>query len=85
MAWAFREHGLHQGTGGIELVVAREQNGLDLLLGIPLGDQVAADDFQPAVALPDLLPQVRDAVTVGIGRVTGATPVAHIERQEVRG
>jgi hypothetical protein len=54
---------------GVELVVAREDNAGNFLLIIAPGDQIAADDLQPAIAFPDLVPEVAGAVTGGIGRI----------------
>jgi len=79
----FGQHRLHQLAGGVQLVIAREQDGTDLLLLVALGDEVAGDDFQPAVTLPDLLPQVGGAVALAIGRVAGTAVVALVERQEI--
>jgi hypothetical protein len=49
-------------AGHVELVEAREDEPDDLLLLVALGDEVAAEDLEPALARPDLLPQVRRAV-----------------------
>ena len=54
----FRQHGGLQLAGGVELVIAGEDELLDLLLLVLLRDEVAAEDFEPALALPDLLPEV---------------------------
>jgi hypothetical protein len=70
--------------GDVELVVAGEDDGLDLLLRVPLGDQVAAQDLQPALPLPDLLPEVGGAVPVGLSGIALAAVVAPVERQEGR-
>jgi hypothetical protein len=43
-------------------VIPGEDDLLDLLLLVPLGDQVAPQDFQPAFPRPDRLPQVGRAV-----------------------
>jgi hypothetical protein len=43
-------------------VVAGEDHLLDLLLLVAAADQVAAEDLQPGVALPHLLPEVASAV-----------------------
>lgn len=40
----------------------RQDEALDALLAVALGHHVAAENLQPAVALPDLLPQVAGAV-----------------------
>jgi hypothetical protein len=56
--------------GGVELVITREDDAGDLLLVVAPGHQIAADDLQPTVALPDFLPKVACAVTGGIGRAS---------------
>ena len=58
----FRQHGGLQLPRGVELVKAGEDDLLDLLLLVLLGDEVAAEDFEPAFALPDLFPQIGGAV-----------------------
>ena len=80
----FGEHGGAQLAGGVELVIAGEDQRLDLLLRVPLRDDVAAEDFEPAVALPDLLPQVARRMPVRVRRVARAAVVALVERQEAR-
>ena len=56
---------------------------VDLLLLVPLGDEVAAEDFQPAFALPDLLPEVGRAVPARrVHRVARRAVVALVEGQE---
>ena len=40
-------------AGGVELLVAGEDELLDLLLAVALGDEVAPEDLQPTVARPD--------------------------------
>ena len=67
----------------VQLVVARKDDALDLLFLVALGDQVAAQDFQPAVNRPDLLPQVGGAVAAQrIDRVAGRALVAQVEGQK---
>jgi hypothetical protein len=67
----------------IELVKPREKDGLDLLLLVALGDQVAAQDFEPALACPNLLPEVRRAMSgLRVHRVARCAVVALVERQE---
>ncbi|MNS11096.1 hypothetical protein D3C72_426280 [compost metagenome] len=65
-------------------MIAGEDDAGDLLLGVPLGDQIAPQDFQPAVALPDLFPQIGRAMPVGVHRVALAAVVALVERQKPR-
>ena len=79
------QHGGLQLARGIELVVAREDEARHLLLAVALGDEVAAHDLQPAVALPHLLPQVGRAVACGVGRVARTAVIALVEGQKARG
>ena len=58
----FVQHGGLELARGVELVEAGEDDLLDLLLLVLLGDQVAAEDFEPAFPLPDLFPQVGGAM-----------------------
>jgi hypothetical protein len=53
-------------AGGVELVEAGEDHLGHLPLLVLLRDEVAAEQLQPAVALPDVLPQVRGGVAVGV-------------------
>ena len=79
----FQDRG-QQLTSHIQLMEAREDDRLDVLLVVTLGDQVATQDVQPAVSLPDLFPQVGGLVTVGIQRdCRRRSVVALVERQEV--
>ncbi len=66
VARPFAEHGLLELACGIELVVTREDDLGDLLLVVLLCHQVPPEDLQPAIALPDLLPQVSRAIAVGL-------------------
>ena len=79
------QHRLHQLACGVQLVVAREQHRLHLLLRVAPRHQIAADDLQPAVALPHLLPQVGRAVPLAVGWVARAAAVALVEGQKPRG
>ena len=80
-----REHGGLQLARDVELVVAREDDARDLLLLVALGDEVAAEDLEPALARPDLLPQVGGAVARrGSTGLPGAAVVALVEGQERR-
>ena len=64
---------------------AREDDLGDLLLLVALGDEVAAEDLQPAFALPDLFPEVRRAVAaLRVHRIARRAVVALVEGQEVR-
>ena len=82
---AVRQHGRLQLPRDVQLVVAREDDPRDLLLGVALGDEVAAEDLEPALARPDLLPEVRGTVPARIDGVALAAAVAQVERQELRG
>ena len=79
------EHGGLELSGRVELMKPGEDDLLDLLLLVLLSDQVAAEDFEPALPLPDLLPQVGGAMAaVRVHRVAGPAVVALVERQEHR-
>ena len=85
-AGAIAHHGGLELARHVELVIAREDDFLNLLLGVALGNQVAAQNLQPAFPCPHLLPQIRSPVaTQRIGRVTRSAVVAQIERQKNRG
>ena len=81
---ALGQHRRQQLARGIELVIARENDLLDLLPAIALGHDIAADNLQPAIARPHLLPQVGGAMPVGIHRIARRTVIAAIERQKSR-
>ncbi len=68
----------------VELVIAREDQRLDLLLAVARRDEVAADDPEPCVALPHFFPEIRGAMTVRVKWIAGAALIAFVERQEVR-
>src|SRR5690606_8218375 len=55
----------------------------DLLLAVAPGNQVAAEDLQPAVARPDVLPQVGGAVALRVHWVSCPAVVALVEGQEL--
>ena len=79
----FTPDGLDQLAGAIELVEAREDQPGNPLLVVALRHQIASEYLQPALPLPDVLPQVRGAVAPGgVGRVALATVMAPIERQK---
>jgi hypothetical protein len=65
--------------GGIELVIARKDDARDLLLVITPGDQITPDDLQPAIPLPDFIPEVACAVTGGVRRVALRSVVALVK------
>ena len=52
----FGQNGLLQFAGRIELMVPGKQDFFDLLLVVLLGDQVTAENFQPALPFPDFFP-----------------------------
>ena len=49
-------------THHVELVIAGKEDPLDLLLLVALGDDVAPEDLEPALAIPDLFPAVGRAM-----------------------
>jgi hypothetical protein len=72
-------------TRSVELVIARENDGLYLFLLIAWGHKITANDLQPAIALPHLFPQIARAVTaLRIGRIALCTVIALVEGQESR-
>ena len=80
------EHGPLELAGDVELMVTGEDDVLDLLLLVALGDQVAAQDFQPALPSPYLLPEIgRPVATCRVDRITRRAFVAQVEGQERRG
>ncbi|EXI77157.1 MAG: hypothetical protein AW10_03973 [Candidatus Accumulibacter appositus] len=82
-AGALLEHCGLNVAGDIKLMEAGEDDRLDLLFLVPLGDQVTANDFQPAFTRPHLFPKVGGAVaTLRIDRVAGGAVVALVEGQE---
>jgi len=56
-------------AGGVKLVIAGENDFRDLLFLVAPGDQIAAQDFQPAIALPNFFPQIARAVAMRVRRV----------------
>jgi len=72
LAGAFLQNAPEQLARRVELVVAREDDRGDLFLAVALGDQIAADDLQPAIALPHLFPKVGGAMHVLVHRVSAA-------------
>jgi hypothetical protein len=72
----------NQLAGGVQLVVAGEDDAGELFLVVALADQVTAQDFQPAIALPDFFPEVSRGKAFRVGCVTRAAFVAPIEGQE---
>ena len=82
-ARAVPEHCYLQVSRHVELMVARKDDFLDLLLSVPASNEITAEDFQPAFALPHLLPEISSTMTLRIYRVARATIVALVERKEV--
>ena len=66
----------------IQLMVTREDDGLQVLLVVTFSHQVPPKDFQPTVTRPDLFPQVRRRMAVRIQRIACCAVVAEVERQE---
>ena len=74
LAGALVEHVSHQLARGVELMVAREDDGLRLLLVVALADEVAVKNVQPAIDCPNLSPQIGRGVAIWIGYIAGTTP-----------
>ena len=66
----------------IQLMVTREDDGLQVLLVVTLCHQIAPEDLQPTVSRPDLFPQVGCRMAGWIQRIASGPVVAQIERQE---
>src|ERR1700738_4275544 len=77
------EHLRLQLAGGAELVKAGADDFGDLLFFIPAGGQIPPGDFQPAIGLPDFLPQVACAVAV-TGWIALCAVVALVKWQKAR-
>ena len=58
LTWALCLDRCNKLSGDTQLMEAREENPVDFVLLVPLGCEVAAKDFQPAFAFPDLFPEV---------------------------
>ena len=85
-AGAVGQYGGLNGSRGVELVVAREDHALELLLGVALTNQVAPKYLEPALACQYLLPQVSGPMTaLGVHRIALRAGIPQIERQELRG
>src|SRR6185437_7038354 len=72
-------------AGDIELVESREDDRGELVLLVTHPNEIATQDVQPALAKPDVLPQIRSRMSGRIGRIAGTTVVSLVEGQEVRG
>jgi hypothetical protein len=69
-------------THHVELVIAGKEYPLDLLLLVALGDDVAPEDLEPALAIPDLFPAVGRAMPPA--GFTGGAVITPVEGQETR-
>ena len=56
-------------------MVTREDDAAELLLVVALPNEVAVQNVQPALACPDLFPQVCRGKTVGVWCIAGPTAV----------
>ena len=69
----------------VELMKPRENHPGDLLLLVPLRDEIPAENFQPAFPRPHLLPQIRCAMPAcRVHRIPRRALIALVERQELR-
>ncbi len=79
----FGQHGGLELSRRVELMKPGEDDLLDLLLLVLLGHQIAAQDFEPALPLPDLFPQIGGAMpAVRVHGVAGPAVVTLVEWQE---
>ena len=78
----FRQHRRQQPARRIQLMVARENPALQALLVITHRHQIAAQDFQPAIALPDFFPKIGGGGAIRVVRIARAEVSAPIEGQE---
>ena len=88
LARSFFQHFGQQVTSYVKLMETGEDDLLDVFLFVTLGDQITAKDVQPAISLPNILPEVGRLVPVRVCRVAFPTvlprPVAAlVEGQEV--
>ena len=80
-----RQHRALQFPRHLKLMIPRKNHPLHLPLLIPLRDQIAPQDFQPALPCPHLLPQIRRAMPARcIHRIPRRPFVAQIEGQKIR-
>ena len=77
-------HVFNQFPSGVQLVVAGKDDRADLALVVPLGDQIPLQDLEPALALPDLLPQVGRGIAAFDGLIARTAVIAPIEGKEPR-
>jgi len=82
MSGSFGKHRCQQLAGGVQLLIAGEDHTGDLLLFVTSGNQIAADDLQPALPLPDLLPQVGGTMATLVSRVARRTVIPLVEGKE---
>src|ERR1700722_20274533 len=84
--WPFRQHGSQEFACGVELMKTWEDDLLDLLLFVLLSHQVTAKDFEPAMSLPNLFPQICGPMSaVWVHWIAGRSVVTLVERQKPRG
>ena len=82
-ARAFFQNLRLQLAGRVQLMVSREDRSLQSLLFITFCDQIPAKNFQPAVTLPDVFPQIGRHEAVRIVRISPGTIVSFVERQKL--
>ena len=58
LTWALCLDRCNKLSSDTQLMEAREENPVNFVLLVPLGCEVAAKDFQPAFAFPDIFPEV---------------------------
>ena len=72
----FLQHVGHQFPCHLQLVKPRKNHPGQLLFIVALADQIAANDFQPAIRRPHLTPQIVGGFTILIYRIACTTIVA---------
>jgi hypothetical protein len=86
LARAVGQNGVLEFPGRVQLVVAGEQVRLELPLVVLLTHEVAAEDFEPTVPLPDFFPEIgRPVAAFGVYGVACGAVVTLVERQELSG
>src|SRR5260221_14420003 len=81
-AGTIMEYGRLEFPRDVKLMVPGKNDLGDLLLRVSLGDEVAAENLQPAIACPDLFPQIGRTVAVRVQRVPSGPVIALIERKK---
>src|ERR1700693_3353738 len=84
LSWTARASVGFQLPNHLQLVIAGKNEGLLLLLLVPLEMHEAGEDVEPAIALPDLLPEIGGLMAVWIGRVARTVVIALVKRQKER-